>query len=41
MKWANAEGLITGRTTAALVPSGNATRAETAAIFMRFIEGTK
>ena len=38
MKWANAEGLITGRTETALVPAGKATRAETAAILMRFLE---
>ena len=41
MKWANAEGLIKGRTETTLVPQGKATRAETAAIFMRFIEGQK
>ncbi|MDR0490599.1 MAG: S-layer homology domain-containing protein, partial [Oscillospiraceae bacterium] len=39
MKWANAEGLITGRTATTLVPLGNATRAEAATIMMRFIEG--
>ncbi|MDR0491460.1 MAG: S-layer homology domain-containing protein, partial [Oscillospiraceae bacterium] len=38
MKWANAEGLITGRTATTLVPLGNATRAEAATIIMRFIE---
>lgn len=37
MKWANAENLITGRTTTTLVPRGEATRAEVAAILMRFI----
>jgi len=37
MKWANAEGLITGRTATTLDPSGDATRAEAAAILMRFI----
>ena len=38
MKWACAEGLISGRTATTLVPAGNATRAEAAAILMRFIE---
>ena len=38
MKWANAEGLITGRTDTALAPEGNTTRAEAAAILMRAIE---
>jgi len=38
MKWANAVGLINGRTTTTLVPSGTATRAEAAAILQRFIE---
>jgi hypothetical protein len=38
LKWANAEGLITGRTATALAPSGTATRAEVAAILMRFVE---
>lgn len=40
MKWANAEGLITGRTATTLVPGGNATRAELAAILMRFIRNS-
>ena len=38
MKWANAAGLITGRTETALGPAGKATCAETAAILMRFLE---
>jgi len=38
MKWANAEGLMTGRTDTTLVPNGNASRAEVATLFMRFIE---
>ena len=38
MKWANAEGLISGRTATTLAPSGNASRAEAATILMRFIE---
>ncbi len=37
MKWANAESLIIGRTATTLDPTGNATRAEAAAILMRFI----
>lgn len=36
--WANAEGLITGRTAATIVPGGTATRAEAATILMRFLE---
>ena len=38
MMWANANGLITGRTISTLVPDGTATRAEAAAIMQRFIE---
>lgn len=38
MQWANAEGLITGRTATTLVPQGSAKRSETAAILMRFLE---
>lgn len=38
MRWANACGLITSRTETALVPRGTATRGETAAILMRFID---
>ena len=38
LKWANAEGLITGRTTTILAPKGTATRAEVAAILYRFVE---
>ena len=38
MKWANAEKLITGRTSTTLVPQGTATRAEVAAILHRFVE---
>ena len=41
MKWSNAEGLITGRTAETLVPKGNTTRAEAAAIITRFIENVK
>ncbi len=38
LKWANAEGLINGRTTTTLAPKGTATRAEVAAILHRFVE---
>lgn len=38
VEWANAEGLITGRTAATIVPGGTATRAEAAMILMRFLE---
>ena len=38
MQWANAEGLILGRTETTLVPQGETARAETAAILMRFME---
>ena len=41
MQWANAEGLITGRTATTLAPKGSATRAEAAAILMRFLESGK
>lgn len=40
MKWANGEKLILGRTETSLAPQGTATRAEAAAILMRFAEGT-
>ena len=36
MQWANATGLITGRSEHTLVPQGLASRAEVATIFMRF-----
>ncbi len=39
MSWANAEGLITGRTTTTLASDGTATRAEVASILKRFVEG--
>lgn len=38
MTWANAVGLITGRTTTTLVPQGTATRAEVATMLMRLCE---
>jgi hypothetical protein len=37
MKWANANGLILGRSSTVLAPLGTATRAEVALIFERFI----
>ena len=37
MEWAIAEGIVQGRTDAEIEPTGNATRAETAAILMRFL----
>ena len=40
MQWANAEKLIIGRTEMTLVPLGETTRAEAAAILMRFQENT-
>ena len=39
LKWANATGLISGRSETVLAPYGNTTRAEAAAILMRFLEG--
>jgi len=36
MKWANAAGLVTGRTASELAAGGTATRAEVAAVLMRF-----
>lgn len=38
MQWANAEGLINGKNNSMLDPQGKATRAETAAILMRFMQ---
>ncbi len=38
LKWANAEGLINGRTGTTLAPQGTATRAEVAAILHRFVK---
>ncbi len=38
MSWANAEGLINGRTKANLVPGDSASRAEVASILQRFVE---
>ena len=38
LAWANAEGLINGTSTTTLAPQGSATRAQTAAMLMRFCE---
>ena len=38
LRWANKEGLITGRTAVLLAPKGDTTRAETATILMRYLE---
>ena len=38
LRWANAEGLINGRTSSTLVPAGTATRAEAATILTRFCQ---
>lgn len=39
MRWAVTENLITGTTATALSPAAPATRAQLAAILMRFIKG--
>jgi|GEM_PF-4471555 len=41
MQWACGAGLISGRTATTLAPGGEATRAEAAAILMRFVENVK
>ena len=38
VQWANATGLMTGRTPTTLVPTGTATRAEAATLIYRFCE---
>lgn len=38
LRWANAQGLVTGRTATTLVPQGDTTRAETATILMRYLD---
>ena len=38
LEWANAEGLVNGRKNGLLDPQGNATRAQTAVILMRYLE---
>jgi hypothetical protein len=40
MAWANGNGLINGTTTTTLTPAGSATRAQVAAILMRFCESS-
>jgi hypothetical protein len=39
MAWANAKGILTGRTESTLAPLGTATRAEAAALLQRFVSG--
>lgn len=41
MQWAASEGLVNGRTTSQLAPKATATRAEAAAMFMRWIRLTE
>ena len=41
MQWACGSGIVTGVTDSTLVPQGTATRAQCAAMLMRFIEGVK
>ena len=41
MQWACGTGRLKGRTESTIVPTGNATRGEVAAILMRFIENLK
>ena len=41
LEWANASGIVNGRGEKRLAPQEGATRAETAAMFMRFSELTK
>lgn len=41
MRWANAAGLITGRSKTALAPQGEATRAEVAAIMQHFVQNIR
>ena len=38
MRWASAEGLISGRSATTLAPKGTAVRAEIASVLMRFVE---
>lgn len=37
LRWANAQGLVNGRTETTLVPQGDTTRAETATVLMRYL----
>lgn len=41
IQWANAAGVVTGKSGSKLDPKGNATRAEVAAMLMRFCENVK
>ena len=41
LQWANAAGVVTGKSGSKLDPQGNATRAEVAAMLMRFCENVK
>lgn len=41
LQWANAAGVVTGKSGSKLDPKGNATRAEVAAMLMRFCENVK
>lgn len=41
MQWAIGAGLVNGRTESTIVPQGNASRAEIAAVLMRFVENVK
>ncbi|MDR0813700.1 MAG: S-layer homology domain-containing protein [Oscillospiraceae bacterium] len=41
VKWANAIGLLSGRTETTIVPEGNATRAEVATLLWRFTENVR
>lgn len=38
LAWANASGIITGRTATTIAPAGNATRGEAATMLMRFLQ---
>ena len=38
LQWANAQGLVNGRTETTLVPQGDTTRAETATVLMRYLD---
>ena len=40
MAWANAQGIVTGKGGGVLDPKGQATRAEVAAMLMRYLEKT-
>ena len=38
LAWANASGIITGRTATTIAPTGSATRGEAATMLMRFMQ---